>query len=118
MVKIREESSWRQEIDLQALGSVSDFQMFKMWPSVRIKNLTSPPVGRMRENATKRKHSLTPSPDNKKKDDKEDEPAEDNKEDNEKEVEEFLRKKQMKTMKQSTIPTFSAVPAAPVTKGK
>ena len=48
--KIKDETSWEREYDLEVFGKISDPDMEKKWPATEVKNITSPPKGRVRKN--------------------------------------------------------------------
>ena len=48
--KIKDETSWEREHDLEVFGKISNPDMEKKWPATEVKYITSPPKGRVRKN--------------------------------------------------------------------
>ena len=60
MCKQAGDSGWSVEPNHEVFGQISDFELYRNWPSIQVPDVLSPPVGRERLN--KGKHNLSPSP--------------------------------------------------------
>ena len=48
--KLKNETDWERERDLHCFGEISDIDLNIAWPSIEVKQITSPPKGRTRKN--------------------------------------------------------------------
>ena len=66
--KLKNETDWERERDLHCFGEISDIDLSIKWPSIEVKQITSPPKGRTRKNIhnLSRSGSESESPDQKK----------------------------------------------------
>ena len=98
-MKIKDQTDWVVQDDLNVFGDISEIDMTVMWPVAEVKQITSPPKGRERKNVHKlSSNSDDDSPDMKKKKmlqspkDKEDQ-------ENQKKVAEFVQNLEKKNKK-------------------
>ena len=97
--KIKDQTDWVVQDDLNVFGDISDIDMSVMWPVTEVKQITSPPKGRERKNVHKlSSKSDDDSPDKKKKKTSQS-PKENEDQENQKKVAEFVQNLEKKHKK-------------------